>query len=351
MQTNELNSSLLRSESVLADTFKGIRDGSFDLEKFNQNFTNINNSVILSTRGIPKAQAELNKFASNVSLLDLNNEDLQFLEKIIADEQARIDAAQANVETQKELLTVLKDQEKSLKQQIQFNEFIKNITPKAENPFETSLNIAKAGDKNEITSTVKFLQTALTSAAINAKTEFETLRDTLKGIAPELSTDEISTALSTSAGNAKTLAVSLQDAGVQVTALNDNTLQFTDQFTRTTTTVDLLKDSVITLGGQAVKTVEALQGIARQTVSEAMILLKTEQATAGERDKTQKLATSELALKQLIVAESVKQLVAETALTKLRETADKSSQQLELLKLQQELVSATATHLTIGLRH
>jgi hypothetical protein len=349
LQTNELNSSLLRSGSVLADTFKGIQDGNLDLEKFGQNFTNISNSVILSTRALPKAQEELNKFSSIVQGLDLSTQDAAVLTQLIADEQARIDAAKLNVETQKELLSVLKEQEKTLKQQVQFNEFIKNITPKSQNPFEAALTLSKAGGKNEITSTVEFLKTSLSDTAMNAKTEFESLRTTLRGIAPELSTDEISTALSTSAGNAKTLAVSLRDAGVNVRALDDNTLSFVETFenakggiTTTTTTVNLLEAATMSLGDRASKTVEALQGIASQTVSEAIVLLNTEKATAVEREKVVNLANLELSLKRLIVAESANQLNAEIALGKAREAADRSSESLELLKLEQELVSSRA---------
>ena len=349
LQTNELNSSLLRSGSVLADTFKGIQDGSLDLEKFGQNFTNISNSVLLSTRALPKAQEELNKFSALVDKLDPNNEAVQTLKQLIVDEQARIDAARLNVETQKELLNILKEQEKTLKQQIQFNEFIKNVTPKSQNPFETALTVFKAGGKNEITSTVEFLKTSLSTTAMDAKTEFESLRTTLKGIVPELSTDEISTALSTTAGNAKILAVSLQDAGVNVKALDDNTLSFKETFTNAYgevrtfyTEVNLLEASIISLGDQASKTVEALQGIASQTVSEAIVLLNTEKATADERARAADLAKSELDLKKLIVSESSKQLEAEIALGKARGLADRSSESLELLKLEQELVSSRA---------
>jgi hypothetical protein len=349
LETNGLNAALLRSESVLADTFKGINDGAIDLETFGQNFKNISNSVILTTRALPKAQEELNKFATEVGKLDQTTEIAQTLRKLIADEQARINAARLNVDTQRELLDVLKEQEKSLKQQLEFNAFINKVTPKPQNAFEAALTISQAGGRNEITSTAEFLKTTLSSAAQDAKTKFDALRDTLKSVIPELSTDEIGTALATSAGNAKMLAVSLQNAGVAIEAVNDNTLSYKETIEtaeggiRTVVKeINLLEASTIALGDQAGKTIEALQGLAAQTVIDAISLLNVEKSLTNEKENALSLANQEYALKSATLRVSREQLDAEIALNNQRDVIQVQERDVSLLEQRISLTNTLA---------
>ena len=211
--TNELNNSLLRSETVLADTFSGINDGSLDVEKFTQNFSNVQDSLVSSIRYVPKAQQELDKLSESLAALDPTSEAAIALSGLIEDEQRRIDVAKENVAAQKELLGVLKEQGDLFKQQAQAADFFKSFKiEKPKNPLslELDLSLAVKGDLtplDALTSKLAYLQTFIVDQGADIAKQYNANREALQELA--LTDAERQRILSTSKEDASSLVAEL----------------------------------------------------------------------------------------------------------------------------------------------
>ena len=229
--TNEVNNTLLRSGSVLSDTFKGIDDGSLTIEKFTQNFTNAKSALMIASRELPAAQKALDDYSNEVARLDPNTEAAIKLKALIADEQARLDTARNNIVAQRELLAVLEDQESVLKKQLEAGDFFKSFDiDKLKNPLslELDLNLAVKGDLtplDELTTKLGYLQQFITKQSADIVKTFNDNKSALKDLA--LDESQVQAILSTAREDVDGLVSSLnKTAGVQAKVIGD-TLEIT----------------------------------------------------------------------------------------------------------------------------
>ena len=310
--TNELNNTLLRSGSVLADTFKGIDDGSLDLEKFSQNFSNIGTAVLTAARNVPEAQKELDKLVEIAGKLDPSSEAAQVLKGIIGDEQRRIDEARNNIAAQRELLGVLKEQGDVLKQQLQVKDFFKSFEiEKPKNPLALELEFKLSADLtplDQLTTKLSYLQQFIKQQGSDIVKQYNDNKTALQDLA--LSDAERQKILSTSASDIESLKDNLNGIkGVQAEVVN-GALQITTTVVGAVGELDKVESRTISLldgaAGQAqqltesavqaqkdviLSAIQELPSFINKSVSEYTKIIKDADA------EIKKLASEEISLK------------------------------------------------------
>lgn len=322
----DLNGVLLRTTDLFITVQEGIRSGTIDLERFSQSTGNIGTALVAARRELPifdelitaakTAQAEAAKFGMDVT---------PYVD-ILTQLEAQKVAIEATLAKSEEELSILKQKEDSLRNQIQLTKFIADITPKDVNPFGLELNIFKAAASSkgeELAITIDYLSQIVreTDAATQTFKAYE-------ATVTRSRVDENIQALllsSTEEGAQKTVDAINKITGANAT-LNNGVITVTDSLTGVAQAVRPVTQEVYNLANTSKSASEAIAKLG----AEALL-----QATSYMKDAIQEYSKLRTDIDQQLL-----DIAAETRTAQIKFEADLSQVYRDIDILKQEAAIA-----------
>ena len=246
---------LQRGVDLLLETQRGIQTNSISFDQYTQNITNANAAVVTSIIKLATAYTSLEE-AKRLAALAVNTDKADELNKIVAAEQARVDAIEAGIEVAKSSLIIEKARSAELKKQLELQDYLTSITPKAMSDVALGASIASAGSGKELQTQIQYAY-AVVEANKSAIGSYNMLSSSLKMLT--LDTTQFSQAMS--ATNQKDLTAALTAANLEVTDLGSGLLKVKDTVTGAEVEVNALDATIAKSADTGLDAMSTISGL------------------------------------------------------------------------------------------
>jgi len=335
------NNSLLRSGEVLRSVEQGIATSSLNLEQFEQKMGAAASAIASAEQELISANKQQVIFNK---LLENENLDSEARKSFEAERDAlssRREILLASLPIYRDIYDVQKQQEESLKSQIQLTEFIREITPKSANALSTALEAYTKDAEFAQAKTITFVQT-LANVGIE---EGNILRENIKqadelNLTTEQRTRLLGATKTTADAIVKSLSLQegitakLEDDQIKITTILANGLEIERKIT-------VQEAEKLMLSQQNVELTSLQAKLAEQLIFDSISLLSNQEAYLSKLKETNSLKQRELELSLAVAQEEGRKQEAaarfatsEFNLEKLEQSLGLDQKKLELAELQ-----------------
>lgn len=321
---DNLNGILFRTTDLLLNIQSGLNTGTIDLERFSQGTGNLATSLDAAKRSLPGLSEQIAIVNTAIGEGARKGYDVTPYIAIRDELVAQEDAIRNTIAVSSEQLSILKDQESSLRNQIQLTKFIADITPKDVNPFGLELDILKSATSNtgeQLAVTIDYLSQIVRETA-TATQAYKAYEDTVKNSG--VGADIQSLLLSATQEGAQATVDSINSIDRANATLNNGIITVTDSLTGIPQAIKPVSQEVSILANTSKSASEAIVKLGAEALS---------QATSYMRDAVQEYSKLRTDIDQQLL-----DIAAEERIAQIKFEADFSQVYRDIDILKQEAV-------------
>ena len=346
---SEANSSLLRSGEVIRSVDQGISTSSLSLEQFEQKMGSAASAIAIAEQELVAANKQQDRLNQLIKDADPNDSNTQALLKQRDALSAQKEILLETLPLYKEAYNIQKQQEESLKAQIQLTEFIRSQTPKSANVLSVALESYTKNTEFAQAKTIEFVQT-LASSGIS---EGNLLRENIvKADRLNLSLEQRTQLLGATVTTGDAIAKSL-DRQEDITAkmVGDYILITTELANgQSVTEVILLQErDRLDLAQQNVELTALQAKLGEKLIFDSISLLSNQEAYLSKLRETNSLKQRELELSLATANEESRKIQSALEIGRVELTVDSAKQSLEIERARLEIADLQADTATKAL--
>lgn len=225
-----INAVLLRSTDLFITLSDGIATGTLSLEQFSQGVSNISGALITAQRSLPDLNEKISNAAVDLANAQFAGEDVTQYEAILNSLFDQKAAILSTIDASKAQLVELKNQEESLKRQIELTTFLKDQGKGVMSDIELQLELVKASADNAAVASAKFFDSLLQSnkaASVGAENYSNSIKDIIKtqDLTSTLNEGELQAIFAASTSNVEKTKNALKDVENGLISVNEKYIQ------------------------------------------------------------------------------------------------------------------------------
>jgi hypothetical protein len=343
-------SSLLRAGEVLRAVEQGISTNSLSLEQFEQKINSASSAIVIAEQALisaNKQQQALSKLLSDVTISDETRESLEEQYNLLEDQRKTL---LSNLPLYKEIYALQKQQEESLKSQIQLTEFIREQTPKSANVLSVALESYTKNTEFAQAKTIEFVQTLANSGISEGNIYRQNIE---RADRLNLSLEQRTQLLGATVGTAKTIVSNLNKQEGIVAELKDGYIDIrtilADGTVSANQEIVLQQTEQLSLAQQNVDLTALQAKLAEKLIFDSISLLSNQDAYLTKLKETNSLKQRELELSLAIANEESRKIQSALEIGRVELTVDSAKQSLEIERARLEIADLQADTATKAL--